>query len=331
MFLKQAKWKWFKYSEVFIIERGFYNKRPEDEGNMRFISASMSNNGVTDKVNPEIVEKKFAGDCITIVNNGHAGEAFYQNEEFTCSHDVNILRLKDYKMNVSVAMFLIPFIKKEKFRFNYGRKWRYERMGNSEIKLPVDVKGNPDWGFMENYIKKSFDMSPMVKKAKKLKRMTETTDSKLEFKKFKTFAYSDIFEIKKGKRVVMTTLNQTGNNVFVSAIDHNNGVSCYSDLKPNQKGNTITVNYDGNGVAEAFYQPDPYWALDSVNVLYPKFELNPYIAMFLITLIKKEKYRFSYGRKWHKERMGKSQIKLPVDVKGNPDWGFMENYIKNMV
>lgn len=113
----------------------------------------MFNNGVTDKIAKSEIEKMFEGNCITIVNNGHAGEAFYQKDEFTCSHDVNIVRLKGYNMNPYIAFFLIPIIRKEKYRFNYGRKWRYERMEKSVIKLPINELGNPDWNFMENYVK----------------------------------------------------------------------------------------------------------------------------------------------------------------------------------
>lgn len=147
------KWSYFKYSKVFVIERGHYNKRPETLGNINFISASMHNNGVTDKVSSIGLEKKYNGNCITVVNNGHAGEAFYQKMDFTCSHDVNIVRLKDEEMNIYIAMFLIPLFRKEKYRFNYGRKWRFERMMKSKIKLPINNIYEPDWDFMEDYIK----------------------------------------------------------------------------------------------------------------------------------------------------------------------------------
>jgi hypothetical protein len=40
------------------------------------------------------------------------------------------------------------------------------------------------------------------------------------------------------------------------------------------------VNYNGS-VGEEFYQQISYFALDDMSVLYPKFELNPFIAMFL--------------------------------------------------
>ena len=45
------------------------------------------------------------------------------------------------------------------------------------------------------------------------------------------------------------------------------------NVKPNHDGNTLTINYDGS-VGETFYQPEDFWASDSVNILYPKFELN---------------------------------------------------------
>lgn len=151
--LKDRTWKIFTYSEVFDIERGYYNKRPDIVGNINFISASMFNNGITDKVDSQVVEKMYEGNCITVINNGHAGEAFYQEFDFTCSHDVNIIRLKNKKLNVYISMFLIPLFRKEKYRFNYGRKWRYERMEKSVIKLPVTKNGKPDWEFMEQYIK----------------------------------------------------------------------------------------------------------------------------------------------------------------------------------
>ncbi|MCB9991532.1 MAG: restriction endonuclease subunit S [Rhodospirillales bacterium] len=121
-----------------------------------------------------------------------------------------------------------------------------------------------------------------------------------------------------------------GTTPFIGAIDTDNGWTAFIGQPAIFSQNTITVNYNGNGVAESFYQDTPFWASDDVNVLYPKFKMNAFNALFLITLIRQEKYRFSYGRKWHQERMKKSKIKLPIDQQGNPDWQFMENYIKSL-
>ena len=153
---------------------------------------------------------------------------------------------------------------------------------------------------------------------------------KLTDRKWLPFTYDDkhLFEIKKGKRITNEEMKE-GTTPCIRPIDKNNGIFKYIDIKPNHDGNTITVNYNGS-VGEAFYQPKPHFSLDDINVLYPRSKLNVYIAMFLTTLIRSEKYRFSYGRKWHLERMNKSIIKLPVDGNDNPDWQFMEEYIKSL-
>lgn len=167
------KWKNFKYggeNGIFQIKNGYYNKKPvqTENGNIPFIGATDSNNGVTeyyslfdisnnhkDERSPEheIEQKMFKGNCITVSNNGSVGYAFYQQKDFTCSHDVNVLYLKNVELNKYIALFICTLIHLEKYRWAFGRKWRPSRMPDSEIKLPVDSKGNPDFLYMENFIK----------------------------------------------------------------------------------------------------------------------------------------------------------------------------------
>ena len=46
--------------------------------------------------------------------------------------------------------------------------------------------------------------------------------------------------------------------------------------------------------------------------------MNAYIALFLYAVIKQEKFRFSYERKWSENSVMKSSIiKLPVTEKNN--------------
>ena len=52
--------------------------------------------------------------------------------------------------------------------------------------------------------------------------------------------------------------------------------------------------------------------------------------MFLVTIIKANKYRFGYGRKWTLDKMKETIIKLPSNKDGNPDFAFMEEYIKSL-
>lgn len=172
LFLDTSSWKEFKYSEIFEIKKGYYNKKPPVTGSNNgtpFIGATEKNNGITSWVDDQnlkkysrdgtinysepIESKIFKENCITVSNNGSVGEAFYQEFPFTCSHDINPLYLKDKTLNVYIAMFLITLIKAEKYRWGFGRKWRPSRMPDSIIKLPVDDSGRPDWIYMENYIK----------------------------------------------------------------------------------------------------------------------------------------------------------------------------------
>ena len=56
--LNIKNWKPYIFSEIFDIEKGFYNNRPEKgEGEqIPFISASEYNNGITDYVNKNNVK-----------------------------------------------------------------------------------------------------------------------------------------------------------------------------------------------------------------------------------------------------------------------------------
>ena len=168
-----TEWQWFRYDDVFQICKGFYNKKPEEnlDGEIPFIGATDSNNGITslhdietieltsktgDGKNAPLKDKIFEPNCITVSNNGSVGYAFYQPRKFTCTHDVNPLYLNkkwNKELNVYISMFLCTIIEMEQFRWAYGRKWRPKRMPDSLIKLPVNKEGNPDWKFMEEYIK----------------------------------------------------------------------------------------------------------------------------------------------------------------------------------
>lgn len=121
-----------------------------EDGDINFLGAIDSNNGVREKIGNGVM---FEGNCIAVNYNGSVGEAFYQNEPFWASDDVNILFLKNHPLNKYIGLFLCTLIKKEKYRFSYGRKWNIEQMTKSILKLPVDETGNPDWYFMEKYIK----------------------------------------------------------------------------------------------------------------------------------------------------------------------------------
>jgi len=145
----------------------------------------------------------------------------------------------------------------------------------------------------------------------------------------KIFKFKDIFEIHKGSRLTKEDMIEGSVN-FLGAIDSNNGVRQKINVEPKFTGKYITVNYNGS-VGEAFYQTEPFWASDDVNVLELKeYTLTENIAMFLITVIKANRSKFSYGRKWTKGKMLEDEILLPMDNYGKPNWEFMEKFIRGL-
>ncbi len=162
-------WKTFNFTDIFVIRKGFYNKKPPcyENGTIPFIGASDSNNGFTgfttyssiesnSKIgygkNEPIEQKIYKGNAICVTNNGSVGYAYYQQHPFTCTHDVNPLYLKDRILNRHIAMFLISCIEKQRVCFTYARKWRPKRMIKSRLILPVNNIGEPNWEFMEKYM-----------------------------------------------------------------------------------------------------------------------------------------------------------------------------------
>jgi hypothetical protein len=238
--------------------------------------------------------------------------AYVSPVEFVPNSNVLAL-IPKVEMELQEKIFYAMAITANRWRFSYGRKPKGERFTTINVPSKAEI---PKW--VHGHSINIDDVSGSIGKP----------TIPLNPTKWAVFEYPCLFEIRKGKR--LTKANMTdGKTPFIGSIDDNNGYREYIGEEPNHTGNTITINYNGS-VGEAFYQPRPFWASDDVNVLYPRFTLNKYIAFFLITLMQKEKFRFSYGRKWELERMNASTIKLPVTDKGEPDWQFMEGYIKSL-
>ena len=306
-----------KLSEIFDLTYGHsleLNRLRELPSGVNFVSRTAKNNGVSrrvtrlQKIEPEKAER------ITVALSGSVLETFLQPEDFYTAFHVMVLAPK-MPMTVQQKLYYCSCIRANKYRYNYGRQ---ANRTLKDIPLPA-ITEIPEW--VEGIDVRSYQNIE--------RPASNKTASLPPVETWKKFAFTDLFEVKKGRRIVKAKL-RSGTTPFVTAIDNNNGLREFFSGPAIFKSNTLTVPYNGNGVAEAFYQPHPYWACDDVNVLCPKFELTPAIGMFLATLIRKEKYRFSYGRKWHKERMESSVLKLPVNRSGQPDWNVIESFIKNL-
>ncbi|MBO4875362.1 MAG: restriction endonuclease subunit S [Bacteroidales bacterium] len=331
--METKNWKWFYLKELFDIDTGkdlIYSELTV--GSFPVIGHKAENNGITAMTCKLPTHKLY--DYTQTISLADRGNFFatVQTHDFYVGTRVKALVSK-FSVPIECLLFICVLINNEQYRFSYGRNC-CDRIDAFQIKLPVDNNGNPNWQWIENYVMKTLVPKLPDKSKSVWEKEFDTkplTNNKLQLntKEWKWFKYIDVFEIKKGKRLTKADM-VVGKIPYIGAIDSNNGVSSYiSNNEQLHSANTITVSYNGS-IAEAYYQAKEFWATDDVNVLYPKFLMNAYSALFLTTIINKEKYRFNYGRKWDKELMESSKIKLPIDEQGNPDWQWMEDYIKGL-
>ncbi len=308
-------------SQLFDVEYGNkfdLNKMEVSDklaGGINFVNRSARNCGVSAIVAPVLGRAPYQAGNITVSLGGSLLASFVQLEPFYTGQNVAVLKPKE-EMIFAERLYVCMCIAHNRFRYStFGRE------ANRTIRtLPVPARSEfPDW---------LIDCDVSQLETEFAKPHYAGPRSPLNPRSWKWFALSMLFDIRKGKRLTKADI-EPGTTAFISAIDSNNGLRQRINAKPMHPSKVITVNYNGNGVAEAFYQPEPFLASDDVNVLYPKFDLDLPIALFVCTIIRREKYRFSYGRKWNLDRMNESKIRLPTDIIGEPDWVWMRNYVMN--
>jgi len=186
--------------------------------------------------------------------------------------------------------------------------------------------------FFENVSANRLYGSPLKDEYKHILTPSEKQELPLNTEKWKPFKMGGkdgLFTISKGNR--LTKADQRDGRInYVGASAFNNGITNHigndDSLCP---ARTISVCYNGS-IGEAFYQDEPYWATDDVNVLMPQFPINPFIAIFLATVIKNESVKYAFNNKWTKELMEQSEIVLPAKSDGTPDFDYMEKYILSL-
>lgn len=327
-----SSWKWFKYTELFDIS-GSKTTTIEDlkaygKGEYPYVTTQAVNNGVEGYFN-YCTER---GGVLT-VDSAVLGFCSYQEKDFSASDHVEVLRPK-FEMTKYIALFLTTIINREQYRYSYGRKCSQTKLRRSQLKLPVTQEGTPDWKYMEDFVKDQI-IPQLPKKAQKVWLQKYDTQPmqqekmKLNTDEWKWFRYTDLFQISGSKTTPVAELESYGKGEYpyVTTQAVNNGIEGYYNYWT-EKGGVLTI--DSAVLGFCSYQEKNFSASDHVEILTPLFEMNKYIAIFLVTLINKEQYRYSYGRKCSQIKLRNSKIKLPVTPSGEPNWQFMEDYIKSM-
>ena len=303
-------------NHLFEIEYGNqfdFNKMTLDNSAVCFVSRSKNNLGIVARVRRLNNVEPYDSGNITVALGGSLLSSFIQPEPFYTAQNIKVLKPLT-PMTFKQKLYYCKCISFNRFKYtSHGR----EANKTLDNLLVPSLEEIPEW----------VDDLELSAEPNKDSVIEEYYD--LDDRVWSWFYYRDLFVIDRGKGARKKEIDENAKTPLITSIDSNNGLVGYVNSPPAHQGNVITVNRNGS-VGQAFYQPEPFCSTEDVHVFIPKFTLNPFIAMFLVPLIMKEKYRYSYGRKWGIERMKNTRIKLPVDEKGQPDWEFMGKYVQGL-
>ena len=154
----------------------------------------------------------------------------------------------------------------------------------------------------------------------------------LSEKTWRPFFISDLFEVFLPSGDTQADKCEMGDIPLISAGSSNNGVckliKCGDEKSKLYDGNLVSVDMFG----QAFFHLYKFYCVSHgrVNLLKPRRDLNRYHFMFLCTAINNAtKGKFSYNQMCSSKRIARLPIQLPVCDNGEPDFDYMEAYIRN--
>ena len=280
-----------------------------------FVSRTEKNNGVSAYVYEMPIIEPNPAHTLSVAVSGSVLSTFYQPKPYYSGRDLYVLIPKKDFSPIEM-LFYAKCISTNKYRYSYGRQ---ANKTLRDILLPrtPPTKLINDLSTFKNELSEKLKQSSILKKTINL----DTTNWLL-------FPLLKLFIIKGSKTTPKQTLEKIGKGIYpyVTTQSTNNAIEDFYD-EYTEEGNVLTI--DSAVVGYCSYQALKFSASDHVEKLAPKFEMNKYIAMFLVTIINLEQYRYNYGRKASQTRMKERSIKLPAK-NGKPDWQFMEDYIKSL-
>lgn len=119
---------------------------------------------------------------------------------------------------------------------------------------------------------------------------------------------------------------------YLGATNLNNAVLDYVEPVPEliQKGNCIAFIRNGEGsMGYAVYKEEDFIATSDISVGYNP-NLNKYNGMFITTIADRIRGKYNFGYKRSAQRLAKEILTLPATPDNQPDWEYMESYMRSL-
>ena len=331
--LHDREWKDFRLLDYFRHEKGNQNNMAElRPGAFPLVSARNANNGYKDFVSENEKKHSFEGFCLTINNDGDggAGISYYQPCKMLLDSHVTALYPKA-SMTEEILKFFSACITAQREKFGHGYPLNNTRLSVFRVMLPVDESGNPDYAFMEQYIKEREQqiIQNYIDYIGDNVQIGEEGITPLNQKEWKEFFVEDVVTILPG-RDIYDAERIPGKTPYVSSSSVNNGICHFvNNANDTLEANCISVNRNGS-VGFAFYHPYEALFSNDCRKLRPKYKSN-YISLFIATQITAQRNKYSYGYKMGTARLKRQKIMLPTTDNGTPDYDYMEQYVRQQI
>lgn len=323
MELKDKEWKAFFIEDIFKIKSGVrLTKSNMKVGDIPFIGATDSNNGITEFISNK--NSSLDKNVLGVNYNGSVVHNFYHPYQAIFSDDVKRLSFKNIQGNKYLFLFVKTVILQQKSKYEYGYKFNGTRMKRQKILLPINENGEPDYVFMEKYMRlKETELLEKYRQyiSSKIKDLNSEVDENIEWKEFEI---GEIFQLTRGRRLIESH-RMNGKTAYYSASKSNNGLTDFIN-------NPLFIMQDKIIVStfcDAYFVKGRFTASDEITILSNNF-VNEFSGKFIAKIINSNQNKYAFGRKAFSDRLIKQKIILPVNKKGNPDFEYMENYIKQI-
>lgn len=322
--LNDVEWKEFVIGKIFNIS-GTLTTHPSaliNGGQTPRITCAATNNGFENTYQNQPTEK---GQVLT-VDSATIGFVSYQAVDFIATDHVEKISMKNGNtMNRYIGLFLVNAITYSTAnKYGYGYKFSQSRIAKQKILLPVTIEGTPDYAFMEEYMRlKETELLEKYRQyiSSKIKDLNSEVDENIEWKEFEI---GEIFQLTRGRRLIESH-RMNGKTAYYSASKSNNGLTDFIN-------NPLFIMQDKIIVStfcDAYFVKGRFTASDEITILSNNF-VNEFSGKFIAKIINSNQNKYAFGRKAFSDRLIKQKIILPVNKKGNPDFEYMENYIKQI-
>jgi hypothetical protein len=337
--LKNIQWGEFVIQDIFDIKIGKSidaNKVNKKSGKIAYITRKECDNGLDGFIDFDFNYINFDSPVITIGNE--TAEPFVQNYPFFTGTKVNILIPKQ-KTSKLALLFVSQSLKKHKSKYSYSFTINSTRLKRQIIQLPKTSKGEPDYAFMEQYMhQKEHEKYDKYRVAisDRLEKIKDFQDViPLNQKEWGEFELGKLFKLYSGKSKGLNHLKKTKDGVnYLGATNSNNGVLTSVQIDGNekliQKGNCIAFIRNGEGsMGYSIYKAEDFIATSDISVGYST-NINRYTGLFITTIADRIRGKYNFGYKRSDTRLKKEKLQLPINSKGEPDYTYMESFMKKL-